>query len=132
MKRVYIIAAILAVVTAVCIFLLGNSIINASKVDKEAISVVVATTDIPEGTTITSDMVTLAQINKNAVLSGVYTDGKVVGMIANTTIYSGEQVTNNKVVSEEGLSYNRLSYKLEEGYRAISIAVDDTTLYQVL
>lgn len=130
MKKVYLVAVIAAIIVGISVYLFGASVISVSKTDKEADPVLIATVDIAQGTTITEEMIQVTEINRKAILPGSYVKQNaevVVGMVATTNIYTGEQYTDKKITSPDNLSYNMLSYRLPEGYRAISFAVDNTT-----
>lgn len=126
MKKVYIIAAVVAIVLAIAIFFFGKSLTEQPK--SEMMTVVVAVQNIKGGTEIKSEMLEEKQIPKDGVSAGTYSKADtVVGQLANGDIYKGEQIVKNRVGSADEISYDRLSKKLEPGYRAITVIVDDAT-----
>lgn len=88
----------------------------------ESQSVVVVTRDIPAGTRVTSDMVTVASVPAGVVLPGhLESQDDVVGKITTSPLYKDEQVLQAKVTTFEG--QNTLSFKVPDGMRAIAIEV---------
>jgi len=90
--------------------------------------VVVASQDIPAGTRVTEEMLTLKPIASDAVLPGAFlkTD-EVVGQVTRVPLVSGEQVIPTKVAAT-GLAITDvenppLAYVIPEGMRAVSVEV---------
>jgi pilus assembly protein CpaB len=93
-----------------------------------ATPVVVASTDIPVGTRITEDMLSLKPISSDAVLTTAYGDiGDVTGQVTKVPLVSGEQVIPTKVTATgaaiAGVEDPRLAYVVPEGKRAVSVEV---------
>ncbi len=93
-----------------------------------ATPVVVAGGDIPAGTRITEEMLTLKSITSDAVLATAYRDvGDVVGQVTKVPLVSGEQVIPTKVTATgapiAGVENPRLAYVIPDGKRAVSIGV---------
>lgn len=129
MKKVYILAAVVAVVVAIAVFMFASSVKDENRIDTEiAQETIVAVGDIKKGTIITSEMLVKKGVPNAAVLPGAYTTTeKIVGMIAASDIYAQEQIIPNKLISKEDQSKTQLSYNVKEGYRAITVAVSDTS-----
>lgn len=126
MKKVYIIAVIIALVLAISVFFFGKSLTEQPK--SEMTTVVVAVQNIEGGTEITAAMLELKEIPKDLVSAGTYSKlDTVVGKLANGDIYKGEQIVKNRIGSADEISFDRLSKKLEPGYRAFTVAVDNVT-----
>ena len=126
MKKVYIIAVVVALVLAISVFFFGKSLTEQPK--SEMTTVVVAVQDIEGGTEITAAMLELKEIPKDVASAGTYSKiDTIVGMLANGDIYKGEQIVKNRVGSANEISFDRLSKKLEPGYRAFTVAVDNVT-----
>jgi Flp pilus assembly protein CpaB len=93
------------------------------------VPVVVAATDIPALTTITSDMVTLSDVPEDMVLAGAFTDpGAVVGKKTQVAIVPGQQLlTTNAVdaaLAQEAYGPDApLSLIIPAGKRAYAIYV---------
>ena len=85
-------------------------------------SVVVVTRDVQAGEKITADMLTTRPLPAAALLAGhVGNTDDVVGKVATSPLYTGEQVTTPKVTTYEG--QNSLAWKVPEGKRALSLMV---------
>ena len=124
MKKVYIIAAVLAVLAGALLLLyLGNlEAPNGTLVETEA--VVTAVRDIPAYTTIDATMLTVTNYPKGSAhpkAARNLTD--VVGKTTEGLILTGEQVITEKLKAEG----SGMSYILPDGMRAITIAVDEVS-----
>jgi len=85
-------------------------------------SVVVLTRDVAAGEKITSDMLTTRTIPGGALLPGrVVEMDQVIGKVATTPLFAGEQVIDAKVTTYEG--QNTLAFKVPAGMRALSLQV---------
>jgi Flp pilus assembly protein CpaB len=85
-------------------------------------SVVVLTRDVAAGEKITSDMLTTRTIPGGALLPGRVTEmDTVIGKVATTPLFSGEQVIDAKVTTYEG--QNTLAFKVPAGMRALALMV---------
>jgi pilus assembly protein CpaB len=128
MKKVYVIAGLLAVLAGFAVYLFASSLKATSEpaaVPTE--SVVVAVADIPAETLITADMVALKELPEESV----HTDAavmleNVVGSIAVEPIVAGEQVLTARL-GIQGEDAGSLSFELEKGYRAVSVSVNEVT-----
>src|SRR3990172_10021112 len=90
--------------------------------------VVVASQDIPAGTRVTVEMLTLKPIASDAVLAGAYTEMEtVVGQVTRVPLVSGEQVIPTKVAATGAaitdVENPPLAYVIPEGKRALSVEV---------
>ena len=128
MKKVYILAAFMALVVGIAVYLFASSIQQETQAGAYAKGrAVVAAKEIPANTQITEDMVKLAQLPDDGINAVAATDlSQVVGKITRYPLLPGEQVLLPRL-AEKGNEDGALSYALEEGYRAISVAVDDVT-----
>ena len=87
-------------------------------------TVVVAKVDIPLGTKIDAEQLTTAQFPSNAIPDGVFDKPeKVAGRVAVTNVAAREPVTDFKLAPEG--SAGGLSAVIPEGYRAMTVKVDD-------
>lgn len=132
MKKIYIIAAILAIVTGIAAYSFGKSLeAEAKPAEIPTTSVVVTTTEIDEGVFITPEMVQLKTVpTEYAVAGAVTTLGDVVGKVNKYRCMAGQQVTLDQLASTEEASITsggRLSYTLDEGMRAMTIYVSEVT-----
>jgi pilus assembly protein CpaB len=87
-------------------------------------TVVVAKVDIPVGTKIDAEQLTTAQFPSNAIPDGVFDAAqKVAGRVAVVNVAAREPVTDFKLAPEG--SAGGLSAVIPEGYRAMTVKVDD-------
>lgn len=124
--RVRIIALLAAILAALLSFYYLQQV-EASK--PETTTVIKAATDISEGTQITEDMLTYANVYAADVDANSVTDPEtLIGMYANTNIYAGEQMSSKKVSDQEASSSARsFSYKIPKGMRTVTIPIDSTS-----
>ena len=128
MKKIYLVALAIALIVGVAGFSFVSSLkaeITGNKVQQE--EVVVATVAIPEDTVITAEMVELKAIAVSDVHSQMLVSLKdAVGMISTASVAAGETLMKSRLVksTEEN---DRLSYALEDGYRAITVSVSSTS-----
>ncbi|MBA3052159.1 MAG: Flp pilus assembly protein CpaB [Candidatus Omnitrophica bacterium] len=131
-RKVILIAAVFGLMAVLLVQTFLSSVEKKYKVGSEPVNVLVAKGYISEGTLITEDMVDIKRIPRNFVQPGAVTSVKQLmneqGMYVNATlvpILEGEQVTSTKLVQpgkETGMSI-----VIPEGYRAVSVAVNDIT-----
>jgi pilus assembly protein CpaB len=120
------IAAILAAVTGVLVFILlqGNDDGSGVRIpdgDGET-TIVTAAELIPAGTEITDDMLELTKVPTGVLLAGVFSDRSLVeGRIARYPIYAGEQLVQDKLATE---SEGGISGAVPAGMRGIAIGVN--------
>ncbi|OQB25561.1 MAG: SAF domain protein [Firmicutes bacterium ADurb.Bin182] len=128
MKKFYAIAAGLAVLAGFSVYLFASSLqAGAEPAAAPTKSVVVALKDIPEQTLITNDMVAIKELPLDSVHPGAAVElENVVGSIAVDPIVSGEQVLEARL-GIQGVNAGSLSFELEKGHRAVSVAVNEVT-----
>ena len=86
--------------------------------------VVIARAEIPLGSRITAEQLASVQFPRNATPDGVYdTADKLIGRVAITNIAAREPITDFKLAPEG--TAGGLSAVIPEGYRAITVKVDD-------
>ena len=95
-----------------------------------ATPVVVAAHDIPAGTRVTEEMLTIKEISPEAVLAGVFTDpADVVDQVTRVPLVAGEQVLPTKVaatgVAIGDVENPPLAFVVPEGMRGVSVGVDN-------
>ncbi len=91
---------------------------------KNLSNVVVAKVDIPIGTKIIPEQVTVAQFPRDSVPDGTFDDpNKLVGRVAVVNIQAREPVTDSRLAAEG--TAGGLSAVIPEGYRAMTVKVDD-------
>ena len=128
MKKIYLLALIMAVIAGISVYMFAMSLQQDMKEnDIPKTFVVVAAVDIPADTQITSEMVAAAELPLEAVHGqAVRSLADAVGKISQYPIAAQEQVLSNRL-KDQGAENNKLSYVLESGYRAITLSVDNVT-----
>lgn len=100
----------------------GNSDVERALSGPGAEEVVVAAKVIQPGQQITADMLQVATMPGAGLIEGRFsTITDVVGQIAASPVYPGEQVTTNKITPLAG--EQTLAFKVPKGMRAISLQV---------
>lgn len=134
MKKIYLFAAIFALVAGVATFFFSKSLSKASVSDGvETANVVIALQDIEPDTVVTPSMFETATLPVSAVTYGTLVNpNDVDGYVAAEKINKGEQVLASKLIRigsktnlRETSGEYRLSYHLENGYYAYTIPVED-------
>jgi len=127
MKKIYIIAVFVAILTGAAVYLYAQKLDRQATVVIPTGTVVVAVTSIPENTKITAEMVTLQKtalewINSNAAVSL----SDVVGKINKYWIPAGQQIVHSQLSEvKSGTEGGQLSYVVEPGMRAITLSTDE-------
>jgi len=125
MKKVYIIAAAMALLTAVLAYYYLSSVGEAER--PQTVEVVAAAADIPAYTRITAEMLTVRQVAAGSQHpQSVRTAAEAVGKVSDSAILAGETLLSGKL-RELGASTEALSYLVEEGMRAFTISVDSVS-----
>lgn len=128
MKKLQVIAIVAAILAGLGIYRLLQEISKPAETPKT--EVVVAVADIPENTTITSDMVALKALPTEGLMDSVLTSvDDVVGKVASSDILNGEPVLSGRLVEvgEEANDTGTLAYVIDPGMRAYTLAVDSET-----
>lgn len=130
MKKVYLVALICAIIAGATTFLFAQKLIESNDPDKGKVQIIYAQTDVPAGTQITSNNVdtyfTIKTVDEASVTEGaIKTTEELLGQTTSGYIYAGEQVIEKRFGSDieenAGLSYN-----LQDGYVAYSLAAEGT------
>lgn len=123
-KRFIIVLTCALVFGLLAAFSVSRLLSSAQAYTKDMTNVVVAKVDIPLGTKIVSDQLMVVQFPKNAMPDGTFeTAEKLVGRVAVTNIKSREPVTESRLAPEG--TTGGLSAVIPEGYRAMTVKVDD-------
>ena len=127
MKKIVLFALIAALCAgALLYFYLGN-LEQQKEVKIEYENVIVATTNIPAYTPITTDMVTIRQVPLGTAHPlAARTLEEVVGYVTESETLEGEQLLPPKL-KQLGQTESGLSYIIPEGMRAVTIPVDEVT-----
>lgn len=90
--------------------------------------VVTALNDIPAHVVLTAEMVSLVDIPEQSFTIEMYsTAEEVVGATTNATIYKGETLSKNRLITEENKATSSLAYRIPENMRAVSVPVNEVT-----
>jgi pilus assembly protein CpaB len=101
------------------------------KLEGELVEVVVARVDIPRETTISRDMITVVNANRNSLQPGDLTFmDSVIGQFAEVDILKGQHINSNMIRSLGSITF--LSQGVPRGMRAITIPVDKLTAIEGL
>lgn len=131
MKKIYIVAVIAALLSAILLYSFLSSYDKANTTEEEVNykteDVVVALTDIAAYTTITDKMVTIVKMP----VDGIHPEAArkradVVGLVTKNDIVADEQLIKSKFLSGKDAG-SALAYQIEEGKRAMSISVDSAS-----
>lgn len=127
MKKVKIIALISAVVFSVLLYRFLNTVSEPVVVEVIKSNVVVAAVDIAPNIPITADMIKVIELPEESAHKLAVKDiNEVVGKVTSSIIIQDEQVLSSKLITP-GEGNGTLAYKIEEGMRAITVSVSNTT-----
>lgn len=122
MKKIYLIAAILALFTLISVYSFANSIEKSSK--RDYTQVVTAAVNITERTILTEEMLELKSIPTEVVSANAITDmSQAIGQFTDSSIDMGEILSSAKL-HKQGEKNNGLTYFIPQGKRAFTIEVD--------
>jgi len=114
-------AAVFGLLAAVSV---SRYLSNAQAFSRNMSEVVVAKVEIPLGTTIVAEQLTKVQLPSGAIPDGAFdAPEKLVGRVAVVNVAAREPVTDFKLAPEG--SAGGLSSVIPEGYRAMTVKVDD-------
>jgi pilus assembly protein CpaB len=129
-KQVFIIGAIAVIIAAIASYSLYNYLKGQETKMKEAVAttnVVVAAQDLPTGTVINSTQVKTVSWPAGSMPQGTFpSSDQVVGRMVLERVATGEPVTAAKLVPVGGPT-GILTYKIPEGHRAMTVAVDQVS-----
>ncbi len=127
MKKIVLFALIAALCAGALLYFYLGKLEAQKQVTVEYDSVVVAASNIPAYTPITSDMVTLKKIPLGyAHPLAAHSMDEVVGFVTESDIVEGEEVLPAKL-KQFGEIASGLSYVVPEGMRAVTVAVDEVS-----
>jgi len=129
-RAVVVIGVVAIAIAAIASWLLYNYLREQQEIVKEAVAteqVVVASKDIPVGTTIERTQIKVVTWPKaNVPERAVLTEAGAVGRVALQGIQSGDPITEAKLVPRGGAP-GILTYKIPEGHRAMTVGVDQVS-----
>lgn len=122
MKKIYLIAAILALFTLISVYSFAGSLEKASK--RDYTEVVTAAVNITERTVLTEDMLIIKTIPTEAVTpNAIISITQAVGLFTDKMVEQGEILSSVKL-HKQGEKDNGLTYFVPQGKRALTIDVD--------
>lgn len=131
MKKIYLFAIIIAIITGFAVYLFASQLQKNSMIkdnQPEMVSVVVAATDIHTNSIITAEMLTTVSYLKDTVSATAITDiTEVIGKNAKYPIFKNEQILPEKIYVTGLVENEVLAARIKDGYRAFTIAVDNIT-----
>src|SRR5205807_10230596 len=114
-------AAAFGLVAAVAV---SRYLSNAQALTRDMRKVVVAKVDIPLGTKLVTEQLTTVQVPGDATPDGAFESAdKLVGRVVTVNVAGREPVTDFKLAPEGSAA--GLSAVIPEGYRAMTVKVDD-------
>ncbi len=126
MKKIYIIAVFVALLTGVAVYLYAAQLEEKATVVVHTGTVVVSTVPIEENARITSDMVTLTTTAVEWISPGAATNLEdVVGKMSRYRIPAGQQIEAGSIASDDTAVGGKLSYVVKDGMRAVTFASDE-------
>ncbi|MDQ3755830.1 MAG: Flp pilus assembly protein CpaB [Acidobacteriota bacterium] len=123
-KKIVFVLAAATIFGLIAAFGVTRYLANAQSSGRNLNNIVVAKVNIPVGTRIIPEQVTTAQFPPSAVPEGIFNAPEdVIGRVAVTNILAREPVTTSRLAPEGSLG--GLSAVIAEGYRAMTVKVDD-------
>jgi pilus assembly protein CpaB len=123
-RRLFLVAAILGLLAATLTYTYIRSIQHEDTYEVKQVGVVVATKDIPSGTSVSPNMVRFAEVPEITLHpEAAVSPGEVIGRITKAPIVSGEQILRNRLLPA-GVRPS-LSFAIPSGKRAVSVAVNE-------
>ena len=126
MKKIYLIAVVVALVTGVATYFFANEL-KTSKIvtGVDDATVLIALADIDENTILTESMFQSVKLPVTAVSPGTVSDAKdIIGYMATSKILKGEQLMLGKIIPiGQKTDKGKLSYQLEKGMYAYSVGI---------
>ena len=127
-RLIAVIVAFLIVAILAVLLLPGDEVQPVQTEEEEAlVTVAAARTEIPAFTVITEEMVYLKEVPETAVHENYLSSTEdVIGRRSLVTMVTDEVIMLNHIIDPDDPE-NRLSYKIENGMRAMTVSVDDTS-----
>jgi pilus assembly protein CpaB len=123
-KRLFVVLAGAVVFGLAAAVLVSRYLSNAQAYTNNLSSIVVAKVDVPAGTKLIAEQLTSVRVPPNTTPDGTFDSmEKLVGRVAVMNIAAREPITDFKLAPEG--SAGGLSAVIPEGYRAMTVKVDD-------
>src|SRR4030043_387379 len=130
-KALYIFGAIAIAIAALAAYLLYNYLKGEEKRVSGAVAtvpVVVAAAEIPMGSSINITQVKTVGWPQASVPQGALSaTDQATGRVAIQTFMPGDPIVEAKLMPKEGAPFSILTYKIPEGHRAMTVAVDQVS-----
>lgn len=124
-KRAFLIALILGLITAGGIYFYLSELSREAEV--KTCPVVVLVKDVPSRTILSAEFLEVRQMPREVVHTRAVTSlDEARGKIALVPLLAGEQLLSERIVGGEGAAGD-LAYRIKQGQRAITIAVNEVT-----
>ncbi|HAN20190.1 MAG: Flp pilus assembly protein CpaB [Clostridiales bacterium GWF2_36_10] len=130
MKKIYLLATVVAIITGIAVFLFATELQNGQSkiIQPNLVSVVVAASDISENTTLTAEMLTTVLFPENTIPETAVKDSfYLIGKVAKYPLKKGEQFLTEKVLVIGDEQNYELADRVQKGYRAFTISVDEVS-----
>jgi pilus assembly protein CpaB len=122
-KKLFIISLVLALVAAGAIYRYLGDMEKTAKATANLVPVLVAREDIAQRTKLDETMFTIMEVPKDYRHADAVIDKTAIkGAFAGEKLVAGEQVLGSRLVYES--SRSGLAYKVSEGHRAVTLAVN--------
>jgi len=129
-KKIYLLSFLMALVVGVSVYFFADNL-KRSALEKAVVNkgnVVVARVFIPVNTMITADMVMMADLPVEAINPlAINKLDLAVGAITQYPIEIQEQIFSTRIKKKGEAAEGRLSYVMDKGFRAVTVAVDEVT-----
>ncbi|MFD1019927.1 Flp pilus assembly protein CpaB [Thalassobacillus hwangdonensis] len=123
-KLILVLALVMGLITTMLFFNYMKQFDEAKAVNETTVEVVVAKSKISENVQITSAMLEMKSVPKDAVHSQTLKSvGEAAGKIAKSDIETGEMVLSSRLADQQKEDIF-VSRKVQEGYRAVSVGAD--------
>lgn len=130
MKKIYLIAAVAAVISGLLLFFYLRGVeadANANAVQEATGQVVTPAADIPAYTPLTAEMLTTTDMPKDCIPANAVTSiSDCLGLVSDSVLYPGEVLLTPMIGPIEEKA-EELSYLVPEGKRAMAITVNAIT-----
>src|SRR4030043_1968626 len=130
-KALYIFGAIAIAIAALAAYLLYNYLKSEEERVSGAVAtvpVVVASAEIPIGSSINITQVKTIGWPKASMPQGAFSStDQTTGRVAIQTFMPGDAIVEAKLMPKEGAPFSILTYKIPEGHRAMTVAVDQVS-----
>lgn len=131
MKKVYLVAVVVALIAGICTFLFATQLFKTvSAKSADTTTVLVPVNDIEKdvliGASDIQNMFREEKVFNNDLIENVVLDDEfLVDKVTNSVLYAGEQINQNRLIDQKADDVT-LSLKLPAGYVAYAIKAEDT------